>query len=214
MQARPDWRAAGGYLVILAVGIVVMTSPEVLIALQQARVAAAPRLPWESGPLAAILGGGPLFMPLQPAVSGVSVAQWLGQGMGEPAVEGSVEVGLTGSSAEGLVLGPEGDAPALEDSKERQRVLDQWAPVVEGMAHASTMVAKALEEGTFKQSLADAFARKATATLRARLSAIRMYLEWCTQRGAQPWPLREETSYRYSSHLRVVRPLPRAPSPL
>ena len=108
-----------------------MMSPELEIALQQARAAAAPRLPWEHGPLAAILGGGPLFMPLRPLGSSVSIAQWLNQGVGEPVDGGSLEVRPVGGSGEGLVVGPEGEAPAVEDLKERQRVLDQWAPVVD-----------------------------------------------------------------------------------
>ena len=35
-----------------------------------------------------------------------------------------------------------------------------------------------------------------------------MYLEWCTARGAEPWPLREEFSYRYSCHMRSAKAPP------
>ena len=66
-------------------------------------------------------------------------------------------VGPAGARCGGLAIGPEGKAPAEEDDLERKRVLEQWAPVVEGMAGASEMVAKALEEKTFEQSLSDVF---------------------------------------------------------
>ena len=115
---------------------------ELEAALQQARAAAAPRLPWAHGPLAAILDNGPLFMPLRTVVSTLSAAQWLGP---EAFRQGWMSTWWGRPSSRWLGGGFGGEAPEEEDAIGRKRVLGQWAPDVESMTEVSDMMAKALD---------------------------------------------------------------------
>ena len=122
------------------------------------------RFPWETGPMARIFRGG-AGSGSQDATPVGSVAMWL-RGSEELEVERAPGRRPPCGGVLSFLDADVGEAPDLEDNN-------------------------AADYEELQSSVRDVLAKKAEATLRARESALRAFLRWCSAQGVNPWPPHE-----------------------
>ena len=106
---------------------------------------------------------------------------------------------LGARQATGFAAASEGVHPDAEDKIERKKAIDVWVQLARAMGPVSDLVTKAGDD--LRTSVEDTLARKAEATLRARASAITLYMKWCRVQGQMAWPLDEQKMYDYMQAL-------------
>ena len=97
----------------------------------------------------------------------------------------------------------EGLSPEEEDEKARALAIEKWFTLVGVMGGHCELVRKAgaSDDKVLRQSLADALAPKAEATLKARGAVLEAYFKWARARGLQLAPVTEEVVYAYFAAL-------------
>ena len=160
-----------------------------------ARLSARVRLPWETGLMGVVLGGRPalqspadweLPVPLPPS------------GWQEVAVVPPVAPPRPRTSAR------EGLGPAEEDRRARELAVEKWFVLVRAMGDHCDLARKARAggKGALRQSLVDALAPKAEATLKSRGGVLEAYFRWVRARRLQVVPVTEAVVYSYFAALR------------
>ena len=166
----------------------------------KARRRAAMPLPWEVGPLAAILGEAttqrlePLnySMNFQETVPAPVTPPLPEPAQGQPRVSGK-------RKREGL-------APEKEDEHKRSQALDKWMEILGRVGRYSELRRTVDDEdGNWKDTVADVLSTRAEATLRSRAWPLIQYEKWCVRRGLVAYPFTEKQHYDYVKDLAVSK---------
>ena len=89
----------------------------------------------------------------------------------------------------------------------RQQLLSRWTSVIcmnvdafDGFGHC-TSTAEVSFRDSVMDTVSECLASKATSTLAKRLGSILAYTKFCSQMNADPFPLAEETMYKFLKHV-------------
>ena len=160
-------------------------------------------LPWECGVTGLVLGAPLLQVPSLPpplesmadlVTDMVAVKPQIASRRDPPVP------GVTRKNAPSALL--------TAEAQEREKALRSVKVMVyEGADHFGI---NSLEDVTdddtaFEETLKDSLARKATATIKSRVSAMILYIRWCHAAGYAPFPLSEVVCYAYVRNLRQDR---------
>lgn len=163
-------------------------------------------LPWESGPLAFILGESadpisvPQFdvlnddrIPLPPLPEAASPPA----AAGKPAPDGKTTV------LANAVINPkgrrrEGHKPVAQDTCKEQQAVDKWQLVlVAAGAHSSLGKLAKGDAHVLRKAIEQSLELKSPATSSKRAGALLLYLHWATETGVPAFPVDEDVCNKY-----------------
>ena len=159
------------------------------------------KMPWETGFVGLVLGGGNPFLNLGSSMQALSpkgvvpeIEETKSNQQQDTQVEEKDNVLVK------LFGGTKRRPMKVEEKERRDKVKEHWLVIIRVMGKATPIFNMVEEDG--EEILDDVFAKKKTGTLEVRASALMLFIRWCQAKGFQPFPVTEPLAYVYVDELR------------